>query len=367
MKKALTILLFASLSFAAKAQNFDYNIGFNYLFDNTEYSKWSHNLFEPSRTLHLADFHAEFGFTMQNGNVKHGIYGGYDISREMGYQSTQSPTEKEFLAYYKADVEFAKGNFSSIFGVFPRTFSEGEYNEAVYSKTNYFTDRNFEGMFLKYRNPSIYAEMGLDWFGKKDMFSRERFQIMSYGDYAPLNWLHLGWDFVMYHFATSEKFTNVCDNVMLHPFVSYTPQFGLQKSSLTAGWIQKYDRDRSTPYKIFNGGALLNLKVKNWDFGFENDFFFGKDMMPNYMGINNGTYYQNDLYFGNKFYHTQIAGYSFYDRIELYYEPAITAGMKVRVSSVFHLGNPTSQFGTLRGFQQTMAVIIDLNEIRNNK
>lgn len=365
MKRILTFTIcFCICCFAAHSQEFDYNAGFGYHFDNAEYSQ-SHNLFQPSGTVHLADFYAEGGFSFDSGrNMKHKVLVGFDVAKNMGEQSDDN-LNKELLLSYQMDVKTLWGSFSAVFGCFPRTFSEGEYCDALFGRDIYYTDRNFEGIFLKYREKGFYSEIGLDWMGMYGPDRRERFQIMSAGKWKMSDWLWFGWDASMYHFAGSEVFRNVVDNMMVHPYLQISPDVSMQKFSLSAGWIQKYDRDRSVEGSAsFHGGALINLGLKNWNVGVENDFYFGQDLMPLFAGSNNGVKYGTDLYFGNRFYHTQIEGFSIYDRAEIYYEPSITSWLDFRVSAIFNVGNPTQEFSFFRGWQQMLSLRVNLEKIR---
>lgn len=360
MKKIL--LLCAALSFgpALAAQTFDYDIDFGYIFDNAEHTP-SKGLFVPSGTLHLADLQARAGLSFNQGKTTHRLLAGFDVAANMG-ERTEQRYAPELLLSYRTDVKTLWGNFSAIFGVFPRTFSEGRYNEALFSRETYFTDRNFEGMFFKYKENGLYVELGLDWMGMYGQSTRERFQIMSAGSYRLADWLSFGWDASIYHFACSEKLKNVVDNMMAHAYLGFTPSIGFKKSELSVGWIQKYDWDRAIDgSQIFNGGALASLSLGNWGFGIQNDFYFGQDLMPLFIGSYDKVYYKTDLYFGNRFYHTQIEGFSFYDMAEAYYESILSSRINLRVSFIFHIGNPTSEFPAFRGWQQMLTLRVNLD------
>ena len=364
MKKFLLPVIFILSALTARAQQFDYNVGVQYGFINSEYSS-SKNLFEESGTFNRANLTAEAGMRFdQKAGLTHTVRGGLVFGKELGL-SIEDQLDKQFLAYYRIDKKTLWGNLSAAMGIFPRNFSEGKYHEAIFSKEHCFTDTAFEGMMIKYREKGFYGELGLDWFGKYGTGSRERFQILSAGKWTMFGDFSLGWDACIYHFACSEELSNVVDNMFAHPYVLYEPATSLQKFSVSAGWMQKYDWDRACPdEKKFNGGLTANLKIGHWNVGLDNELFFGQDLMPNFIESNDGVFYKTDLYFGNRFYHTQIEGFSLYNRAEIFYEPSIGDWIKLRISAIFHIGNPTGEFGFFRGWQQLLTVAVDLDSLR---
>ena len=364
MKKVLTIIALMASASPLFAQKFDWNVGIDYNFINSEYTP-SKNLFEKSGTLNLANFRAEVGFVFdKEKNTKHTVRGGTFYSKDMG--TSFNEINKEWLFYYQLDKKTTWGNFSAIFGSFPASFSEGDYCEVIKSAENKAIDVAYEGMFFKYKEKAFFAELGLDWFSKYGTNRRERFQILTAGSWSITDWLQLGWDASMYHFATSTTLKNVVDNVLAHPYIKYAPQTGFDKLSISAGWIQKYDWDRQYPdQKFFNGGALAVVEVERWGVGIKNDFFFGQDMMPNFIHDDNYIIYGTDLYQGNIFYHTQISGFSFYNKLDVYYSTSIGGRVKIKAGAMAHFGNPTERFSFFRGWQQYASVTVNLDKFRN--
>ena len=356
----LSLLLLASLCWG---QSFEYNIGVDYNFINSEYSK-SHNYFEKSGTLNLVNFTSELGFSFKSDKgSKHAVRGGSVLLKDMG--TSFEEIGKDWLLYYRFDKKMLWGNFSAVFGSFPSSFSEGDYCEPVMSREQKAIDAVYEGMFFKYKESAFYAELGLDWFSKYGNTRRERFQILSAGDWAMLDCLHFGWDASIYHFSVSEMYRNVVDNMLVHPYVKYKPDVPLQELYASAGWIQKYDWDRQFPdQKIFNGGALATFEVRNWGFGIKDNFYFGNDLMPNYIKDYDYVIYGTDLYKGNLFYHTQINGYSFYNSTEIYYSAKLGGRVELKAGAIIHIGNPTDAFGLYRGCQQFASVKVCLDQFR---
>lgn len=363
MKNLAFTLICLMLPLLCYGQTFDYNFGLDYHFVNSEYAK-SHNYFEKSGTLNLVNFTTEAGFSFKSDKgFKHIVRGGTVISKDMGAGFNE--IAKDWLLYYMFYGKTTWGNFSAAFGSFPSSFSEGDYCEAIISREHKAQDVSYEGIFLKYRESAFFAEIGLDWFSKYSETRRERFQILTSGDWKMLDWLHLGWDASMYHFSVSEVFRNVVDNILVHPYLKFRPSTLFQELYASAGWIQKYDWDRQYPdQKIFNGGALLTFEIRNWGFGIKDNFYFGNDLMPNYIHDEDYVIYGTDLYKGNLFLHTQIQGYSFYNNTEIYYSAKLGGRVELKAGAVFHIGNPTDAFGLYRGCQQFATVKVNLDQFR---
>ena len=77
-------------------------------------------------------------------------------------------------------------------------------------------------------------------------YIRERFMIFSSGHGEVLPYTSLGYSFYVYHYAGSRKVSGVVDNILINPYltVDLSEPVGLQKLSLTAGWIQALQNDR---------------------------------------------------------------------------------------------------------------------------
>ena len=132
------------------------------------------------------------------------------------------------------------------------------------------------------------------------------------------------------------------------------------------GPIVGYQRDRSAPNStIFPWGIIANQNLRLFNAGIANTFYYGEDLMLYYGVVYNGVQYGSDLYFGERFYHTHIRGTSFYDRLEAFYEPRIAPWLDLRVSLVFHMGNPTTAFPAFRGWQQVFSLKFNLEKLLN--
>lgn len=365
MKKLLTIILLLSAFVAVSAQEFDYDFDFRYYFHNGEYD-YSNNYFESSGTINAAALTPWIGFSYrQNEDISHRAMLGVDLRKDMG--TKLSLDTHELLLYYQLSIEpYKDERFDAIFGIYPRSFSEGWYNTAFFSDYNLFEDRFFEGCWFKYRTDRTFAEIGLDWHGRKDMLERERFQILSSGRFNVYKAFSLGYALKFYHFSSSRLLQNVVDNHMLHIYAELAPRMtALDRFSITAGAIGTYQWDRRfEDGRRFPFGFFSSQEIAYKGFGLRNEWYGGDDLMPLFAGNVLGFTYGTDLYHGSLFYHTQIESFSVYDTLSLYYEWKPVPAVAVKASVTAHIGNPTADFGFFRGWQQVISATFDLDSIR---
>lgn len=371
----LTALVFQASPVSA-AQNdsllrpkvkFLYDVDFEYVLDNAEYDH-SKGYYEPSSTLHALRLKPGIGLRVNQdgGKILHTLFASLSFYHDFGMPGFDiKKLINEANIFYRVDARLGPGEFSGIAGWFPRNFMEGAYTGAFFSTRNVFTDNSLEGLFFKYRMPNLYAELGLDWLGLQTGNSRERFRILSAGEYKFPYGLSACWAAHLFHFACSETVKNVVDNSMVHLYAKWAvPWTPLQQLDVTLGAIATYQWDRaSRDSRTLPFGFQSDQTARMWDAGIRNSFYYGQDLMPFFGVADYGAPYARDLYFGEIFYHTHIKGFSFYDRLEAFYEPHIFPWLDLRVAIVLHLGNPTSLYPAFRGWQQIVALRFNLDKL----
>lgn len=361
MKKILTILLLCTLSLSATAQrnrfSWEYDADLQYIFDNREFAI-SQDAVIPSGTMHTVVFAPTVGFSIQQSrDVQHRLTAGVEFAHDMGVRDwAQLP--REVLLFYDAHVRARKGSFEALVGIFPRRYTEGSYGEAFYSGMYRNSDRNIEGVLLKWVSVRFHAELGLDWMGKYGHETRERFQIFTSGRWQPERWLYLGWTGSFYHYACSELAPNVVDNHLLEPWVkmdfSYRNRW--QELSIQAGLLAAYqrDRDRDAQPRIPIGGEL-KLTARRWNVMVQNTTYAGGNLMPYFHDVDPaGVPYATNLYFGTPCYDT------FFNLSEVAWTPQIAHYLSLRLSARFYF----DRLGFL-GWQQICSLRFNLDALRN--
>lgn len=365
MKRLPLIFAFATMCLGAAAQQFKYDVKFDYIFLNSEFDR-SSNVFEKSGTLHAARLTPFVGMDWNQGlRAKHSVRLGVDLFKNMGEGLPAGDIFHEPVLYYQADVPVRRyhGEFNAVAGVFPRAFSEGLYSDAFFSDDVRYLDNNYEGMFFKYRAHHVYAELGLDWCGMKGLTRREAFRIMSAGkvDLFGTHLFGFGWAVSMFHYAGSETVRGVVDNTMVNPYLllDFSSVTGFRNLSLRTGpivgyqWDRVYDQEKHMPW-----GLESVLTMQHKAFGIEDTFYWGDDLY-----IYDGRY-GADVYYGEPFYSWPMDGRSWMDKLAIYYQPNIADSVSLRVSLEFFFGKAMEDCPPVyRGTNQILTLVFDLDKI----
>lgn len=354
---ALPLLL--SFCVLASAQKLDYDVNFTYLFDNFEFAP-SSDAWEKSCTINAARLTPQLGFRFDGKDgCTHSLMVGLDVMKNMGEQLPTSELFHEALFYYNAVLNTSKGVFEGSLGTFSKAFSEAHYSDLFFSDRSRFYDNNYEGLMMKWRSDRLYAELGCDWMGMYGVTRRERFQILTAGEWKFSKLLSLGWDAVFYHYAGSVATPGVVDNSMVNPYLKldFATVTGMQKLFVSAGPVLSYQRDRVLDGPVRSpGGIEATISAAKWNLGIQNTTYVGDDLMIYY------NQYGSELYSGSALYHTKEDNTSSYDKLELYWQPRISDFVSLRLSSVFHFGMYLPE--VYLGSQQAFTLIFSLDALR---
>jgi len=362
MKQAITITLALICACGLGAQNLklEYGTDYQYYFENREFD-YAASSPVASGTINAVVLTPSIGVsTFQTRSIHHRVTLGVDIHRDMGSGSRRY--FDELTINYDGHCSLKNGAvFEGVIGVFPRSYSEGEYGRAFFSDSLRFVDRNLEGALLKYRASKFYAELGADWMGQKGFSVKERFMIFSAGLWTPLHWLELGWAATGYHYAGSVMAPGVVDNDLAQAYLrlNLARPTRFQELSLKLGGLLSYqwDRVRESGAGIHPGIEAV-LTARKWNVALQNTFFVGDRMQYLYDGTDlAGNKYGNMLYFGDPFY-----GLDIYDMCELSWSPKIGSSVFLSLKARFHFGEE----GFL-GNSQMLGFIFDLDRIRHPK
>ena len=322
--------------------SFAYDLNLDMRFDNREFYK---SAYTSSMTIFGTRLTPSVGVDLeQNNGTRHRLMAGIDVLKNFGAANENSELFKEVTFYYDVQKQLGKTGFEMVAGVFPRKYAEGSYSQAFYSDSLRFYDNNLEGLLMKFSRPKAYFEVGCDWMGMFDTYSRERFQIYSSGEAHVLPYLTLGYAASLYHFSCSGVSNGVVDNALVNPYVRFdlASKVNMQTLAVRLGWLQALQNDRAhIGHYVFPGGAEVVMEVQKWNVGVKNDMFIGTDLMPYYNTVDNAGYkYGSLLYMGSPFYRVWDDGrdgIGLADRLEIYYAPKFGAPyLDLKVSAVFH-------------------------------
>lgn len=383
MKKVLSLMMAALLPLALMAQgpfnhfghsdqkgkvSLEYGAYFDYYFENQEHDAFLSTYYAKegllpieSGTDHAMVLTPSIGFSIYQGpSVHHRLNLGLDLLRNMGAGPLNWQVIDELTFHYDGHVRLGNGAmFEGILGVFPHHYREGEYGDAFFDSFLLFNDRNMDGILLKYKARKFYAELGADWMGRKDGTRRERFMIISAGNWQPLDWLDMGWSGTFYHYASSEVVHGVVDNDLLEPYVRVDlgEKIGFQDLSFKLGGLFSYQWDRvAEASQSFPMGFETVSVARKWNVYLANTTYAGDNLQYLYHHTDaGGIMYGTDLYFGDPFYQCR-----FFDVVEVGWEPDINDYMSLNINFQFDFSD-----GGFLGWKQQLCLIFDLDRIRH--
>jgi len=372
MKKFSIFLVLLAVQFAAYASptdslsskpRLDWSVRADYIFDNAEYTK-SHDLIDDSSTLHAIRLSPSIGvFIPQRADsIRHRVRLGLDIMKQAGDGLPIKDAFKELQLYYGISADFRNGaTFEAYAGAFPRSCFGGYYKGPAFDRRVLYLDPNVEGMLFKYQNASIRAELGLDWLGmfadKEHPERRERFQILSSGDWTIYGPLHLIWTAAFYHFACNLVEHGVVDNHMVNPMLEWRPKCWFDLLSVSAGGIFTYQWDRLYSNDLLAPAGFYSVqRLEKWHVCLHNQTYYGSDLQPMY------SKYGSDLYFGQPMFRTLSDSGSLADELTLAYNPHICDWLDLVVAATFSFGSPNSSLdiGAYRGCRQLVSLRVNL-------
>jgi len=362
MRKVFLILILSALALPGAAQMqrnrfaWEYDADFQMIFDNREFAV-SHDAYIPSGTMNTLVLAPTVGFSIQQSRrVHHRLAAGVELAYDLGSHSWAGFAQEPLL-FYDAHVQARRGVFEGVAGIFPRRFMEGNYSEAFISGMYRNTDRQIEGILLKWRAQRFYAELGGDWMGQYGQTRRERFQVLSFGRWAATPWLSLGWTGSLYFYGRSVEVSDVIQNHLVEPWVrvDLSRRTGWQELSLQAGAMVGYQRLQAAAVRReLPVGGEFKLTVRRWNVGLTNVTYVGDNLMPYFRyRDSSGVPYAINVYFGTPCYS------GFYDYTELAWIPRINQYLSLRIAAKFHFG----QEGFL-GWQQQFSLRLSLDALR---
>lgn len=358
---AAYLLLLPGVSAQQKAVRFEWDADYSYFFDNREFAP-SSDEYAYSETVNAAVLTPSVGINVKNTkNVNHRLRLGLDLYKNMGGAEINAGAIRELTLFYDAHVSMENARFEGLAGCFPRSYMEGEYGEAFFDDKYLFTDRNLEGVLMKYRARNFFAELGCDWMGSKGETRHERFQVFSAGNWKASSWLSLGWAGSFYHYASSVVAPGVVDNHLFNPYLKldFSDFVALKELSLKAGALVSYQRNRRVDEIAYDPyGGQFDLTLKQWSFGIVSSLYLGYDQQVYFYDRDvSGAMYGTDLYFGSPFY--QLKRYS---RTELFWQPQLTDYLDLKLSCLLHFGSAPD--GAWLGSRQVLSLVFDLERLR---
>ena len=380
MKKLLLLLLlplFASLPLSA--QIFDWNVDFTYFLHNSEFDR-SHNFSDVSQTVNAARLTPTVGLEYRLDRTTHRLMAGVDLVRDMGSHESVLKVFREPVLFYEAELKARNGVFSAIAGMFPRKFAEGDYRQLYFDRNNLFRDNNFEGFFVKWTADAFRAELGLDWtstYGDDaHPMQREIFQALTSGRWDFHRTFSLGWTGRFHHFAFAPLCLNIVDDIMVSPYLRWTPRTALDLLQFDFSYVFAFQCDRSKAYTsgpYLPQGVALRQKGSLHGFGIENFLYAGEDIQP-FRDTYGGELYYGDMMLHVPVYSVVSPRVSWADELAVFYSPKLTSWLHLDIAVAFQFGQPFQYLSPLtsetfdipvyRGCRQVICLRADFGKSR---
>lgn len=326
------LLLCAALlaTTAARSQKVSAGLDFVTRFDNREYA--GTGFADASETFFSARLTPLLGLHWQQRNT---LTVAVDLLQDFGDGARFLTEAKPQIWYqYKAPAVLAAA------GIFPRSELRGDYGPAFFDPSYLFYHNRIMGVMGQYRSDRGFVELAIDWEGMQSAVQREKFRILSAGQYNG-RCLYTGYALSLLHYAkTSDPAPDegVVDNILVNPYggLCFEAFFSFD---IRLGYLQSLQRDR----RAENGwvtpkGGMLDIRLSRWGLTLANQLYAGENMMPFY-GFYGGGLYANDVFFGTRDH--------LYNRTEISYDRRFFRGtLGVRAGVFFHYdgkGMGTSQ------------------------
>ena len=320
MKKIILIGLFFFVLSGVFAQNWLWKADVSSFFDNTEFS--GSNL-QNSQTMAGIRFAPEIGLQWDK---KHRVYVGLDAMHEFG--STKTIDFFDPVAYY----EYNGKPFRFYMGAVPRKTLLDKYPRMFFQDSIAFYRPVMNGFFWEYGRKNSFANIWLDWTGRRSFERNEAFFMGWSGryQYSVFYAQHFG---TMFHFAGID---NPEINDAVHDNGLILTSLGVDLSKLikskkwkkldfNAGWSVGLDRDRGAGFWNTPMGLLSELRIEYGRFGLFNTYYKGRGQQKYY------KQYGSQLYWGDRAYRADE-----YNRADFYIRFLSTKVVNLKLTYSLH-------------------------------
>lgn len=324
---ALAIVCVLCTIFHSPAQEFEWNVDFNTVFDNREGDR----TYNDPKTFFHTQLAPEIGVSLMGG--KHTLMGGAVWTQPIGCEWNGYRVSPTLYYQYKSDNGW---RFS--FGMFPRLQLFEPMPNYIWNDSIYYSQRNIRGALIQYRGAKGYFEGMLDWRGMQTDIQREAFNIIARGEWYPSRSWIVGGLVMMNHFAKQKnppEGQSIVDNFMINPYIGINLREHTALDSLTIkiGALSGITRHRAfgnwkTPVGLWIDAAI----EKKW-FGAKETFYVGGKLFP---------YYQENRWLldqGEPFYQS-----SYYSRTQVYANLLSNSFMNLQASLDFNVAKDNFNF-----------------------
>lgn len=274
---------------ALNAQEYRWKVGFNYFFDNQEYTESS---FAHAQTMKGIWVAPVGGIAWHSTNSTNALYAGINL---LSIPGTKKAVNKvQTVLYYQ--YESPKVQFRA--GAFPKEEVLDNYSNFFFSDSIRHFKPLMQGVFFQVGRERNFVNVWMDWTGHATADTRESFYVGSSGkvayglffaDYQSYLFHHAGTLPGNPKYGVSEQFQGI-----LSLGIEHDTENGF-KGMAAAGVFAGIERDRQVDLTHTPVGFTARANAELWGFGTENTYYVGDARMRFFS--QHGT----QLYWGNRF------------------------------------------------------------------
>lgn len=276
-RSTLILLLAAIVRVTAAAQQFEWSVDFNTVFDNRE----GDNKYTDTRTFFQTQLSPEIGVSLLGG--EHRLMGGVVWTQPIGCEWEGHRVSPTLYYRYKG----SRG-WSMALGMFPRTLMHRRLPDYIWNDSVYYSQRNIRGAMATYEGRNGYFEGIVDWRSMQSETRREAFNIFVHGEYQRPEGLFLaGGVAMMNHYALTKHATDdqhIVDNFIVNPYVGldFSRLTALDSLTVRAGLLGSITRNRGDGGWKTPAGAWLDIRLQWRWLGWHNVTYAGGKLFPYY-------------------------------------------------------------------------------------
>ena len=255
--KKLFILLFVFTSFVGIAQDFEYQVLFEGIGDNREYS---HSNKAESQTILGSRGAFEFGLKSENHRIRVGL------SHLLEFGSDINAQKPKLILYY----QYSDKKKDFLFGAFPRR-GRIDFPLAMLTDTLLYYRPNIEGMFGEVRWDWGHENAFVDWVSRQTAVNRENFIV---GFSGKISYKNLFVDNYLLMFHDAGPAINIPGG-NVKDYLGYAIQAGIKTNDnfiingyIKAGILESSYRERRVTDGFENANSLFaEAKARYKNFG----------------------------------------------------------------------------------------------------
>ena len=269
--KTLSLLLLLTSSIVCLGQELTWKLGYNYFFDNEEYSGSTYSL---DQTMHGMNLMPELGLRLDDRQT---VYAGVNLLKIGG--SPRFTDGEDFMAYY----QYKTPKVMIRAGSFPKEDMLDNYSTFLFKDSIRYFRPIMHGIFVKVGNDNNdFFNVWLDWTGYGSESIRESFFVGASG-LKKKNMFFAEMQSYLYHYANTTPSTES---------FSVSEQF---QANLSLGMFHSNKTGLDT--LLFSVGGLFGLeRVRGLNKSFDKPIGLTMRLNAEYNGL--GT--DNIAYFGDK-------------------------------------------------------------------